>query len=31
MADYEAVGLDEIVLAGIGSGTMLRAIMAALA
>ena len=31
MANYEAVGLDEIVLAGIGSGAMLRAIMAALA
>jgi 5,10-methylenetetrahydromethanopterin reductase len=31
MVDYEAVSLDEIVLAGIGSGTMLRAIMTALA
>lgn len=31
MANYEAVGLDEIVLAGIGSAAMLRAIMAALA
>jgi 5,10-methylenetetrahydromethanopterin reductase len=31
MRNYEAVGLDDIILAGIGSAAMLRAIMAALA
>jgi 5,10-methylenetetrahydromethanopterin reductase len=30
MTNYEAVGLDDIILAGVGSAAMLRAIMAAL-